>query len=130
MLIAQTFPCTSEHSRLPTCEKLLFLFLQIECLSCITMNSPANSQRGRATSAAAGSASDGGYAWFILLSGFLVFGLTFGVVKAFGVFYVEIHRYFETTATGTSWITSIAVATIHVVGNQTPKISTYIFVFP
>ncbi|XP_005755990.1 monocarboxylate transporter 2-like, partial [Pundamilia nyererei] len=39
----------------------------------------------------------------------------FGVIKAFGVFYVEIHRYFETTATGTSWITSIAVATIHIV---------------
>uniref|UniRef100_A0A668A858 Monocarboxylate transporter 13 n=1 Tax=Myripristis murdjan TaxID=586833 RepID=A0A668A858_9TELE len=57
---------------------------------------------------------DGGYAWFILLSCFLVFGLTFGVIKAFGVFYVEIQRYFATTATGTSWITSIAVATIHV----------------
>lgn len=66
---------------------------------------------------AAAAAPDGGYAWFILLSCFLVFGLTFGVIKAFGVFYVEIHRYFETTATGTSWITSIAVATIHIVGN-------------
>lgn len=60
------------------------------------------------------AALDGGYAWFILLSCFLVFGLTFGVVKSFGVFYVEIHRYFGTTATGTSWITSIAVAMIHV----------------
>uniref|UniRef100_A0A3P9CJA2 Si:dkey-246g23.4 n=1 Tax=Maylandia zebra TaxID=106582 RepID=A0A3P9CJA2_9CICH len=64
---------------------------------------------------AAAAAPDGGYAWFILLSCFLVFGLTFGVIKAFGVFYVEIHRYFETTATGTSWIPSIAVATIHIV---------------
>lgn len=72
------------------------------------------SQKGRAA-AAATAASDGGYAWFILLSCFLVFGLSFGVIKAFGVFYVEIHQYFETTATGTSWITSIAVATIHVV---------------
>lgn len=90
------------------------------------MNSPANLQKSRAA-AAATSASDGGYAWFILLSGFMVFGLTFGVIKAFGVFYVEIHQYFETTATGTSWITSIAVATIHVVGNQTPTISPYIF---
>uniref|UniRef100_A0A4W5R842 Si:dkey-246g23.4 n=1 Tax=Hucho hucho TaxID=62062 RepID=A0A4W5R842_9TELE len=56
---------------------------------------------------------DGGYGWFILLACFLVFGLTFGVIKAFGVFYMEIHVYFEATATGTSWITSIAVATIH-----------------
>ncbi|XP_030588092.1 monocarboxylate transporter 2 [Archocentrus centrarchus] len=61
------------------------------------------------------AAPDGGYAWFILLACFLVFGLTFGVIKAFGVFYVEIHQYFGTTATGTSWITSIAVATIHIV---------------
>uniref|UniRef100_A0A8D0B2H6 Si:dkey-246g23.4 n=1 Tax=Sander lucioperca TaxID=283035 RepID=A0A8D0B2H6_SANLU len=59
------------------------------------------------------AALDGGYARFILLSCFLVFGLTYGVIKAFGVFYVEIHRHFETTATGTSWITSIAVATLH-----------------
>uniref|UniRef100_A0A3Q3VRJ3 Major facilitator superfamily (MFS) profile domain-containing protein n=1 Tax=Mola mola TaxID=94237 RepID=A0A3Q3VRJ3_MOLML len=66
---------------------------------------------------------DGGYAWFILLSCFLVFGLTFGVIKAFGVFYVEIHRYFQTTATGTSWITSIAVATIHVVAPAASALS-------
>lgn len=64
------------------------------------------------------SAPDGGYAWFVLLSCFLVFGLTFGIIKSFGVFYIEIYQYFETTATGTSWITSIAVATIHIVGND------------
>ncbi|KAG9352664.1 hypothetical protein JZ751_021078 [Albula glossodonta] len=57
---------------------------------------------------------DGGYGWFVLLSTFFVFGLTFGVIKAFGVFYVEIHQYFSTSATGTSWITSIAVAAVHV----------------
>ncbi|XP_029289135.1 monocarboxylate transporter 2 [Cottoperca gobio] len=80
----------------------------------INMDSPVKAQRGReAVSPAA--APDGGYAWFILLSCFLVFGLTFGVIKAFGVFYFEIQQYFETTATGTSWITSIAVGTLHVV---------------
>ncbi|XP_038562659.1 monocarboxylate transporter 2 isoform X1 [Micropterus salmoides] len=72
------------------------------------MDSPVKAQKARV-------APDGGYAWFILFSCFLVFGLTFGVIKAFGVFYVEIHQYFKTTATGTSWITSIAVATIHIV---------------
>uniref|UniRef100_A0A3B3X9D3 Major facilitator superfamily (MFS) profile domain-containing protein n=1 Tax=Poecilia mexicana TaxID=48701 RepID=A0A3B3X9D3_9TELE len=60
------------------------------------------------------AAPDGGYAWLILLSCFFVFGLTFGVIKSFGVFFVEIQQYFETTAAGTSWITSIAVATIHI----------------
>ncbi|KAJ0029632.1 hypothetical protein NQD34_004629 [Periophthalmus magnuspinnatus] len=73
--------------------------------------------RGALDSAAestAVGAPDGGYAWFILLSGFTVFGLTFGVIKSFGVFYVEIHHYFDTSATTASWITSIAVATVHV----------------
>ncbi|XP_043120105.1 monocarboxylate transporter 13 [Puntigrus tetrazona] len=56
---------------------------------------------------------DGGYGWFIVLSTFLGFGLTFGVIKSFGVFFVEIHHYFATTATASSWITSISVATVH-----------------
>ncbi|XP_042267229.1 monocarboxylate transporter 2 [Thunnus thynnus] len=78
------------------------------------MDSPVKAQRARVAVTPA-AAPEGCYAWFILLSCFMVFGLTFGVIKAFGVFYVEIHQYFETTATGTSWITSIAVAIIHVV---------------
>ncbi|XP_070686850.1 monocarboxylate transporter 13 [Pempheris klunzingeri] len=78
------------------------------------MDSPEKVQKVRVAVAPA-AAPDGGYAWFILLSCFMVFALTFGVIKSFGVFYVEIHKYFETTATGTSWITSIAVATIHIV---------------
>lgn len=80
------------------------------------MDSVVKAQRARVAMTPA-AAPDSCYAWFVLLSCFMVFGLTFGVIKAFGVFYVEIHQYFETTATGTSWITSIAVATIHVVGD-------------
>ncbi|XP_029993521.1 monocarboxylate transporter 2 [Sphaeramia orbicularis] len=80
----------------------------------INMESPVKAKK--ATVAAGPSAApDGGYAWFILLSCFLVFGLTFGVIKSFGVFFVEIHHYFKTTATETSWITSIAVAVIHII---------------
>uniref|UniRef100_UPI0037E7050B monocarboxylate transporter 2 n=1 Tax=Semicossyphus pulcher TaxID=241346 RepID=UPI0037E7050B len=74
------------------------------------MDSPVRARLPEAPAAA----PDGGFAWFILLSCSLVFGLTFGVIKAFGVFYVEINQYFDTTATGTSWIISIAVATMHV----------------
>lgn len=62
------------------------------------------------------AAPDGGYSWLILISSFFVFGLTFGVIKSFGVFFTKIHQHFQTTATGASWITSIMVATIHIVG--------------
>lgn len=67
---------------------------------------------------------DGGYGWFIVLSTFLVFGLTFGVIKSFGVFFIEIHHYFATTATASSWITSISVATVHFGGMWQFKVST------
>ncbi|XP_029952810.1 monocarboxylate transporter 2 [Salarias fasciatus] len=87
------------------------------------MDSPAKTHKRR-VSVGKPAAPDGGYAWFILLSAFIVFGLTFGVIKAFGAFYVEIHQYFETTAAGTSWITSIAVAAIHIVAPIASALST------
>uniref|UniRef100_A0A8C1G3A9 Si:dkey-246g23.4 n=1 Tax=Cyprinus carpio TaxID=7962 RepID=A0A8C1G3A9_CYPCA len=68
---------------------------------------------------------DGGYGWFIVLSTFLVFGLTFGVIKSFGVFFVEIQHYFATTATASSWITSISVATVHFGAPVGSALSTY-----
>lgn len=82
----------------------------------INMNSRVKAQRAR-VAATPSEVPEGYYAWFVLLSCFMVFGLTFGVIKAFGVFFVEIHHYYETTATRTSWITSIAVAVIHLGGD-------------
>ncbi|XP_074534512.1 monocarboxylate transporter 2 [Halichoeres trimaculatus] len=86
------------------------------------MDPPVKAQRVRVPEAPS-AALDGGHAWFILLSSFLVCGLTFGAIKSFGVFYVEIHQYFETSATETSWITSIAVATIHIVAPVSSALS-------
>ncbi|KAL4657087.1 monocarboxylate transporter 13-like [Arapaima gigas] len=63
---------------------------------------------------ARGDAPDRGYGWFVFASAFFVFRLSFGIIKAFGVFYVEITHYFETMATEASWIMSIAVATVHI----------------
>nr|AAI55551.1 Si:dkey-246g23.4 protein [Danio rerio] len=82
-------------------------------------------ERKRGTAGPAGPPLDGGYGWFIVLSTFLVFGLTFGVVKSFGVFFVEIHHYFSTTATASSWITSISVATVHIGAPVGSALSTY-----
>lgn len=78
------------------------------------MDSPVKKPGVRGAADPSAAAPDGGYAWFILSACFSVFGLTFGVIKSFGVFYVNIHQHFNTTATTASWITSIAVATIHV----------------
>ncbi|XP_063052902.1 monocarboxylate transporter 13 [Engraulis encrasicolus] len=75
---------------------------------------PKMEPRVRASVVRRAPAPDGGYGWFVVLSTFLVCGLSFGVIKSFGVFFVEIHHYFTTTATATSWITSITVATIHI----------------
>ncbi|KAI9523457.1 hypothetical protein NQZ68_027315 [Dissostichus eleginoides] len=47
------------------------------------MDVPVKAQR-ESVDVASAAAPDGGYAWFILLSSFLAFGLTFGVIKAFG----------------------------------------------
>ncbi|NP_001106809.2 uncharacterized protein LOC559426 [Danio rerio] len=82
-------------------------------------------ERKRGTAGPAGPPLDGGYGWFIVLSTFLVFGLTFGVIKSFGVFFVEIHHYFSTTATASSWITSISVATVHIGAPVGSALSTY-----
>ncbi|XP_041650801.1 monocarboxylate transporter 2 [Cheilinus undulatus] len=90
------------------------------------MKSSEKAQREKGVPEKPASVPDGGYAWFVLLACFLVFGLTFGVIKAFGVFYVEIHQYFETTATATSWITSIAVATIHIVAPVASALSAHL----
>lgn len=77
-------------------------------------DSPVKKPGVRGAAHPSAAAPDGGYAWCILSSSFTVFGLTFGVIKSFGVFYVNIQQYFNTSATTASWVTSIAVATIHV----------------
>lgn len=78
------------------------------------MDSPLKKPRVRGTAGPPADAPDGGYAWFIVLACFTVFGLTLGVIKSFGIFYIEIQNYFNTTATAASWITSIIVAAFHI----------------
>ncbi|KAL4657086.1 monocarboxylate transporter 13-like [Arapaima gigas] len=79
------------------------------CLNRVTMEKRPSAR---------GDAPDRGYGWFVFASAFFVFRLSFGIIKAFGVFYVEITHYFETMATEASWIMSIAVATVHIGSND------------
>ncbi|XP_063996170.1 monocarboxylate transporter 13-like [Pogoniulus pusillus] len=56
---------------------------------------------------------DGGYGWVVVVSAFLVMGLTAAVLKTFGLFFVEIQQHFNELASTTSWITSVTIAVFH-----------------
>uniref|UniRef100_A0A8C9KSU9 Major facilitator superfamily (MFS) profile domain-containing protein n=1 Tax=Serinus canaria TaxID=9135 RepID=A0A8C9KSU9_SERCA len=56
---------------------------------------------------------DGGYGWVVVLSAFMVMGLTVAVLKTFGLFFVEIQQHFDELASTTSWITSVTIAVFH-----------------
>ncbi|NWV00029.1 MOT2 protein, partial [Upupa epops] len=56
---------------------------------------------------------DGGYGWVVVVSAFVVMGLTAAVLKTFGLFFVEIQQHFDELASTTSWITSITIAIFH-----------------
>uniref|UniRef100_G1N1A4 Major facilitator superfamily (MFS) profile domain-containing protein n=1 Tax=Meleagris gallopavo TaxID=9103 RepID=G1N1A4_MELGA len=59
------------------------------------------------------SPPDGGYGWVVVVSAFIVMGLTAAVLKTFGLFFVEIQEHFDELASTISWITSVTIATFH-----------------
>ncbi|XP_051525030.1 monocarboxylate transporter 13-like [Myxocyprinus asiaticus] len=56
---------------------------------------------------------DGGYSWVVLTSAFFIMGLTAAVLKNFGLFFLEIQRYYSVLASTTSWVTSTTIAVFH-----------------
>ncbi|NWS12090.1 MOT2 protein, partial [Pachyramphus minor] len=63
--------------------------------------------------AKASNPPDGGYGWVVVVSAFMVMGLTVAVLKTFGLFFVEIQQHFDGLASTTSWITSVTIAIFH-----------------
>ncbi|XP_067411467.1 monocarboxylate transporter 7-like isoform X4 [Emydura macquarii macquarii] len=55
-------------------------------------------------------APDGGWGWMVVLAAFFQSALVFGVIRSFGVFFVEFVGYFGELAGRVSWITSIGIA--------------------
>ncbi|XP_060112471.1 monocarboxylate transporter 13-like [Heteronotia binoei] len=55
---------------------------------------------------------DGGWGWMIALAAFLQSALIFGVIRSFGVFFVEFMAYFGEPSTTVSWISSVTVAVL------------------
>ncbi|XP_029436607.1 monocarboxylate transporter 13-like [Rhinatrema bivittatum] len=53
---------------------------------------------------------DGGWGWMVVLAAFFQTALVFGVIRSFGVFFVEFVRYFDELSGRVSWITSIGIA--------------------
>ncbi|XP_061446291.1 monocarboxylate transporter 13-like [Rhineura floridana] len=53
---------------------------------------------------------DGGWGWMIVLAAFVQSALVFGVIRSFGVFFVEFVAYFDELSGRISWITSIGIA--------------------
>lgn len=53
---------------------------------------------------------DGGWGWMVVLAAFFQSALVFGVLRSFGVFFVEFVAAFEEPAARVSWIASIGIA--------------------
>ncbi|XP_044273171.1 monocarboxylate transporter 13-like isoform X2 [Varanus komodoensis] len=53
---------------------------------------------------------DGGWGWVIVLAAFAQSALVFGVIRSFGVFFVEFVAHFSELSGRISWITSIGIA--------------------
>lgn len=53
---------------------------------------------------------DGGWGWMVVLSAFFQSALVFGVLRSFGIFFVEFVEAFEEQAARVSWIASIGIA--------------------
>ncbi|XP_043932989.1 monocarboxylate transporter 13 isoform X2 [Protopterus annectens] len=53
---------------------------------------------------------DGGWGWMVVFAAFLQSALVFGVIRSFGVFFVQFVTYFNELSSSVSWITSVGVA--------------------
>ncbi|CDQ64608.1 monocarboxylate transporter 13 isoform X1 [Oncorhynchus mykiss] len=61
----------------------------------------------------AGGPPDGGYGWVVVTSAFFIMGLTTGVLKNFGLFFLEIQNHFGVLTSTTSWVTSTMIVMFH-----------------
>lgn len=61
-------------------------------------------------------APDGGYGWVVVMSAFLIMGLTVSVFKNFGLFFLDIQSHFDVPLSTVSWVTSITITMFHLGG--------------
>ncbi|XP_054467128.1 monocarboxylate transporter 13 [Anoplopoma fimbria] len=56
---------------------------------------------------------DGGYGWVVVMSAFVIMGLTTAVLKNFGLFFLDIQSHFGVLTSTTSWVTATTIAMFH-----------------
>ncbi|XP_054850525.1 monocarboxylate transporter 13-like [Eublepharis macularius] len=68
---------------------------------------------------------DGGWGWMVILAGFVQTALVFGVIRSFGVFFVEFVEYFRAPSSTISWIVSLGVAILQFASPVGSALSAY-----
>lgn len=58
-------------------------------------------------------APDGGWGWMVVVAGFVQSALVFGIIRSFGVFFVEFVVYFRESSGTVSWVMSLGVTGLH-----------------
>ncbi|XP_010875483.2 monocarboxylate transporter 2 isoform X1 [Esox lucius] len=69
--------------------------------------------KARMKASQAGGPPDGGYGWVVVTSAFFIMGLSAGVLKNFGLFFLEIQNHFGVLTSTTSWVTSTMIVVFH-----------------
>ncbi|XP_058036334.1 monocarboxylate transporter 13-like [Ahaetulla prasina] len=64
------------------------------------------------SSAAVAAVPDGGWGWMVVLGGFVQSALVFGVIRSFGVFFVEFVAHFGESSGSVSWVVSLGIAVL------------------
>nr|XP_014349689.1 PREDICTED: monocarboxylate transporter 7-like isoform X2 [Latimeria chalumnae] len=67
--------------------------------------------------------TDGGYGWVVVASCFVVSGLTSSIIKAFGVFFLDVQEHFDEASSNVAWVTSIVAAVFHLFAPVTSALS-------
>ncbi|XP_017550968.1 monocarboxylate transporter 13 [Pygocentrus nattereri] len=68
---------------------------------------------------------DGGYGWVVVISAFFSMGLTTGILRNFGLFFLDIQNYYGVLTGTLSWVTSTSIAMFHLGAPLAGALSVY-----
>lgn len=108
------FACSFSWA-LPTLE--LISFIAWQPLSRGRQESSLRSEPVRMKSRRAGPPRRG-FGWVVVMSAFFIMGLTTGVFKNFGHFFLDIQCHFGVPTSTTSWVSSTTIAMFHLGGTD------------